>query len=473
MDCNKCNKINCDAKIKFVCVEGPIGPTGLVGPQGDRGTQGPQGPQGPRGPSTTSTTGTNYMYINGDKTPPDNAVDVINAYNQIKMTFPLALDNRYVILLQPGYYHFLSDFVMDTPYLDLSSTTGQPDVFFQNASIDVQANDIRVTGIDLLTNPFKIAGGLDLLVVKDCKSGPVSFTDGNILFDLRGTYIRCVCGGGSFFTSVDNGYFENCTVNGNAFGQSIYDTQSKSTLIGCIVYGTMMLQTTGSIPTETAGYSTNGDAKVINCYSGNDGNVIEFYYLCLAKGTKILLADGTHRNIEDIRYTDVLTVWNFDEGRFDESLPLWIKQVEVADSYNLLTFSDGTTLKTIGQHRIFNREAGKFTYPMTDEGTTTFTEDGKEITLISKEIIRGEVEYYNVITNYHLNLFANTVLTSCRYNNMYPIKDMKFIKENRIIHPMSEFNIGEEYYIGLRVGEQTFEKSEIESYVERLQCKRK
>jgi hypothetical protein len=40
------------------------------------------------------------------------------------------------------------------------------------------------------------------------------------------------------------------------------------------------------------------------------------------------------------------------------------------------------------------------------------------------------VDYYNVITDYHINLFANGILTSCRLNNIYPIKNMKFVKSN-------------------------------------------
>ena len=38
---------------------------------------------------------------------------------------------------------------------------------------------------------------------------------------------------------------------------------------------------------------------------------------------------------------------------------------------------------------------------------------------------------YNIITKQHLNCFANGILTSCRLNNMYPIENMKFVKDNR------------------------------------------
>ena len=66
-----------------------------------------------------------------------------------------------------------------------------------------------------------------------------------------------------------------------------------------------------------------------------------------------------------------------------------------------------------------------------------------------------------------MNLFTNTILTSCRYNNIYPVVGMKFVKDDRELRPRSEFiNISDKYYTGLRLSEQKFKLSEIEKYVE-------
>ena len=202
-------------------------------------------------------------------------------------------------------------------------------------------------------------------------------------------------------------------------------------------------------------YATNGTGTTY-------GNQFIFETdMCLVAGTKILLSDRTYKNIEDINYEDQLMVWNFDEGKFDSSYPLWIKKPQTAIRYNLLKFSDGSELKTIVQHRIFNKEMEMFTYTMTEDspiGTTTFNSFGKEIKLISKEVIDEKVQYYNIITDKHMNLFSNTILTSCKYNNIYPIVDMKFVKDNRIIRDRNEFvNIPDKYIDGLRLCEQTFD----------------
>ena len=194
--------------------------------------------------------------------------------------------------------------------------------------------------------------------------------------------------------------------------------------------------------------------------------------LCLVRGTLVALSDGTSKPVEDITYDDLILAWDFDRGGYAEARPLWIKREETTHNYNLLSFSDGSTLRTVDQHRIFNKEAGAFTYPMTDAtpiGTTTYNQHGDEITLIKKERVYDTVAYYNVITDYHMNVFADSILTSCRFNNIYPIVDMKFVKDGRILRSRSEFaNIPDRFYTGLRLSEQTFDLDMIEWYVERL-----
>lgn len=185
---------------------------------------------------------------------------------------------------------------------------------------------------------------------------------------------------------------------------------------------------------------------------------------CLAKGTMITLADGSQKKVENITFDDELMVWDFDNGKISSSKAIWIMQPKVAHQYNLLTFSDGSQLKTINQHRIFNKELGKFTYPMTDEtpiGTTTLLSNGEEVQLTDKKIITQPVEYYNLITANHFNCFASNILTSNRFNNLYPISDYKFIKDNRKLTPYSEYEkiVSYDWYEKLRLSEQVCDEN--------------
>lgn len=192
------------------------------------------------------------------------------------------------------------------------------------------------------------------------------------------------------------------------------------------------------------------------CIFGGEGCVCQ--YACFTADTLIKLANGMQKRADEITYNDELLVWNFDKGEFDKAFPLWIKIPEVAKCYNLLKFSDGSILKTIHQHRIFNKELGKFTYPMSDEtpiGTTTLNARGEFVKLVEKSVVEEEVVYYNVITNYHINCFSGNILTSCRLNNLYPIQGLKFVKDERKLVPYEYYNtLDKKYYDGLRLGEQ-------------------
>lgn len=174
---------------------------------------------------------------------------------------------------------------------------------------------------------------------------------------------------------------------------------------------------------------------------------------CLIEGTQITLADGSTKAIEDITYDDELLVWNFYAGRFDTAKPTWIKVAEVAPRYNLVKFSNGSEVGFVGAggekgyHRIFNKEAGAFTYTgnfkETPNGTTTFAQDGTFPTVVSQEVVEKEVKFYNVITDKHYNLFANGILTSCKLSNKYHIENMRYIGE-KLINEEEEKVIWEE-----------------------------
>jgi len=196
------------------------------------------------------------------------------------------------------------------------------------------------------------------------------------------------------------------------------------------------------------------------------------YGPCLVAGTLMSLANGTQKKIEDITYDDVLTVWNFDLGELSEARPLWVKRKQTSSAYNLLKFSDGTELRTVGHH-IFNKQAGEFTKIATDDtpvGTVTVNEQGQEISIVSKELVKDVVDYYNIWTQYHLNAYANGVLTGNRYCNIYPVVDMKYVKDDRAPRSVEEFaGIDSKYISGMRLPEQTFDLAFIQTMVDRIE----
>lgn len=204
---------------------------------------------------------------------------------------------------------------------------------------------------------------------------------------------------------------------------------------------------TGALYTQadtvvTGGISVDSVTSTSPTFTITGAGTITVDPWCIIEGTKITLADGTTKAVEDITYDDELLVWNFYAGRFDKAKPTWIKIAEIAPRYNLVKFSNGTEVGFVGAggekgyHRIFNKEAGAFTYTgnlkETPNGTTTFAQDETFPTVISQEVIEKEVKFYNIITDKHYNIFANGILTSCKLSNKYHIEDMRYIGEKLI-----------------------------------------
>ena len=144
------------------------------------------------------------------------------------------------------------------------------------------------------------------------------------------------------------------------------------------------------------------------------------YRMCFTENTLISTKNGD-KFVQDITYDDDILVWNFDEGKLDYSKPIFIKQEQTSDSYWHVTDENGKTVNLVGSngksHRLYNKRTHLFEYP-------------QDILECKCEEIHESVKYYNIVTAYHFNCFANGILTSKRYSNMlYPITDeMKYDK---------------------------------------------
>lgn len=212
--------------------------------------------------------------------------------------------------------------------------------------------------------------------------------------------------------------------------------------------------------------TTSSICYTIKC---TDGNYTHYQATqpCLWVETEIWCWDDKKKRrykkkLKDLTYDDDILVWDFDRGCFTTAKALFITRPQMAKAYTITTFSDGTVLKTIGadrskRHRLFNVDTGRFEYIGTNMkiGTRTFNSKGEIVTITDMQFVDEKIEYMNVITEYHFNVFANGILTSNRLSNMYEIKDMKYVKDNRpMVDATSYPEIEEKYFNGLRLAEQ-------------------
>ena len=158
------------------------------------------------------------------------------------------------------------------------------------------------------------------------------------------------------------------------------------------------------------------------------------FTMCFTENTLISTKSGD-KFVQDITYDDDILVWNFDEGKLDYAKPIFIKQEQISDSYWRVTDEDSKTVNLVGSngksHRLYNKRTHLFEYP-------------QDIPECKCEEIHESVKYYNIVTAYHFNCFANGILTSKRYSNMlYPITDeMKYNKTVKHINTCKREQFG-------------------------------
>ena len=144
---------------------------------------------------------------------------------------------------------------------------------------------------------------------------------------------------------------------------------------------------------------------------------------CLVEGTKVLLKNGDYKNIEDINYDDLVMVYNHENGDFVGEYPIWIEKGKTTSSYDFITFSDSTTLKTVGSHTVFSVDSNKYVdVTNRDEfnvGTKVLKVEKnnnkysfKIVSVKSIETKYETVKYYDVVSTRYYNIIADDVLTN-------------------------------------------------------------
>ena len=169
-------------------------------------------------------------------------------------------------------------------------------------------------------------------------------------------------------------------------------------------------------------------------------NVTTTNATCLVEGTKILLANGTYKNIENIKYTDLLQVYDHVNGGTTDVYPIWIEKEGIENRYRELHFSDGSTLKFVFDHSIFDADKKMYINVANNDeckiGTRVYKWENDKLKIVTITDIVDKIEpvkYYNVVSTNYYNIIANGFITTdptTSVANVYGFKENAIYSNN-------------------------------------------
>lgn len=142
---------------------------------------------------------------------------------------------------------------------------------------------------------------------------------------------------------------------------------------------------------------------------------------CFIAGTKILMADFTNKNIEDIRPGD--KIMSYDGEGFSKQT---VKHIEdpVRDHHYIVKLADGTEIGITDDHALYTNEGWQAISPENAKnespglavtkleiGDKLLNSKGKYITVLSMKYLSGDVQTYNLkdVSRYN-NYYANGIV---------------------------------------------------------------
>lgn len=169
------------------------------------------------------------------------------------------------------------------------------------------------------------------------------------------------------------------------------------------------------------------------CFSYTDNAGETYYYYirykfdahtcpssCLTGDTLITLANGTQKRVDSLTFADQVLVWDFFKGDYA------VKNISILVNHGVnlykvvyLSFSDGTLLKIIGDHGVFDYDLNKYLYLTADNATDYIghrfvkqAQNAYQIVSLTGVSVKEEyTEAWSISSAESSNVFAQGLLT--------------------------------------------------------------
>ena len=176
------------------------------------------------------------------------------------------------------------------------------------------------------------------------------------------------------------------------------------------------------------------------------------YNSCVTADTLITLADGTQKRIDELTFSDKILAWDFFEGKYVAKDPvILVDHGEAEYQVANLEFSDGTILRIIADHGVFDYDLNKFVY-LTVENMNEyighrFVQQGKNgnynvVTLVNAFETVEVTNAYSITTAGTSNAFASGMLTVAPPEDFYNWIEM----DGKLHYDVEKFNKDVEKY---------------------------
>ncbi len=278
----------------------------------------------------------------------------------------------------------------------------------------------------------------------------INITDYTITGDMTGTtyttsdnYTSLVGSSGTKFIIPANGGQTNCGdyvktdgQAGNAAGNSDSGWQGAGYSTS---YGGTYLKSGNT--NASSGADKNGYERIVwveYCFNAGNGDV--YYYrigyhcnkesaqTCVTPDTLVTLADGSQKRVDSLSGTEKLLVWNHETGKLDIAPVAYVVDhdgVVATREIIHLAFSNGKTVKIIGEHVFFDATQKKYVAIDTNNADAfvghsfvALDVNGTEVEkvkLVSVERTVEETLSYEVVSYKHLTCFTEGILSTSAY----------------------------------------------------------
>ena len=157
------------------------------------------------------------------------------------------------------------------------------------------------------------------------------------------------------------------------------------------------------------------------------------YSLCITSDTLVTLQNGSQKRIDELTYSDKILAWDFEKGKYTVTTPAVLYN-HGEDNHRVINlgFDDGTTVRIIGLHDLFDADANEFV-GITEANVASYlghnfvksniidnTNEYKTVKLVNYSITEEYIGAYSILTAKHLNCFIEGMFSrSPSPNSLY------------------------------------------------------